>query len=171
MELRILVRQLAPFPRTPNENVDLRHPVRLGQVIVRAEPDGRDRRLDRAVARDDDDLGVVRFLVNVPEHLEAVHLGHDDVQERDVVRLAPESRQRGRPVARHRDLIPASEQELFEDRPKVFLVFGDQDLDPWSGRGRGHEVASSAGSRILNVLPAPGALSTSMRPPWSAMIP
>ena len=66
---------------------------------------------------------------------------------------------------------PASEQELFEDRPKVFLVFGDQDLDPWSGRGRGHEVASSAGSRILNVLPAPGALSSSMRPPWSAMIP
>jgi len=114
---------------------------------------------------------MVRLLANVPEHLEAVHLRHDDVQQRDVVRLAPERRQRGCAVARHRDLIPASEQELFEDGAKMFLVFGDQDLDAWSGRGRSHEEASSAGSRILNVLPAPGVLSTSMRPPWSAMIP
>ena len=68
-------------------------------------------------------------------------------------------------------VVAAPNEKLFENGTEVFLILGDQDLDTRSGRGRGHSEASSAGNKILKVLPDPGVLSTSMRPPWSAMMP
>src|SRR5205823_11980883 len=56
LEQDVLAREATLLPRATHEHVDLGHPVRFGLVVVRAELHGTDRRLDGAVARDDDDL-------------------------------------------------------------------------------------------------------------------
>ena len=56
LQIAILARELMLLPRAPHEDVDLGHAIRLRHVVVRAELHRVDRRLDRAVAGDDDDL-------------------------------------------------------------------------------------------------------------------
>ena len=51
---RLSRREPALFPRAAHEHVDLRQAIRLRHVVVRAELHRGDRRLDRAVAGDDD---------------------------------------------------------------------------------------------------------------------
>ena len=159
---RVFAGELALFIGASHHHIDLRHAVGLREVIVRAELHGADRRLDGAVAGNDDDLGRRELLADLPEHLETIHLGHHDVQQRHIERLGPQRVERGAAIGEDRHLIAASLEKLLENRAQVRLVFCDQHLDAII---ISHEAGSASGSITRTVLPFPTVLSTSMRPP------
>ena len=167
LEARGLARRLALFPRAPHEDVDLGHAVRLGEIVEGAEPHGADGCLHRSVAGDDDDLWRRRLVAHQAQHLESVAPRHHDIEERDVKRFAAKDVERGVAVAHDRHVVSARGQELLEERAEVFLVFGDEDTNG----GRIVHASVLVGRRMRKVLPAPTALSTSMRPPCSVMMP
>jgi hypothetical protein len=133
VEQCVLLRELLLLPGPAHEHVDLGHAVRLRQVVVGSEPNGADRRLDGAVAGDDDDLRWGGLGAQLSQHLQAVQLGHHDVQERDVERLRPERVERRATVVGGRDRVPAADQELVEELGEVGFVLGDEDFDARRG--------------------------------------
>ena len=98
LQQHVLARQPTLLPRATHEHVDLRHAIRLRHVVVRAELHRADRRLDGAVAGDDDDLRRIGFGAHLLQHLEPVELGHHDVEQRDVVRFGAQRLERGATV-------------------------------------------------------------------------
>ena len=99
LQQRVLARELVLLPRAPHQHVDLRHAIRLGEVVVGAELHRVDRRLDGAVAGDDDDFRRRQLVADLPQHLEPVHLRHHDVEQRHVERLGAQRIERGAAVA------------------------------------------------------------------------
>ena len=128
----VLAREAALLPRAPHEHVDLRHAIRLGHVVVRAELHRADGGLDGAVARDDDDLRRIGVGAHLLQHLEPVQLGHHDVEQRDVVRLGAQCVERRTAVGHGVHGVAASGQEVREDLSEVQLVLGDEHLDSWN---------------------------------------
>ena len=159
---RMLAREPPLLPRAAHEHVDLRHPVRLGEVVVGAELHRADRAVDRRVPRDDDDLGGRRILPHRAQHLEAVHRGHQDVEERDVEALRAQRVERRAAIRALRHVAAALDEELREHGAQMRLVLRHEHFDP---RGLVHAAPGANGSRTRKVLPRPTALSTSMRPP------
>ena len=128
----------------------------------------------RAVAGDDDDLRRIGLGAQLLERLEAVHLRHHDVEQRDVEGLVAQRLNRRLAVADAHDVMAAAAQKRRENLREILFVFGDEHANAARGRGRGvHrrvDHAAFAGKRMRKTLPSPTALSTSMRPPCSVTI-
>ena len=108
MQILVLFGELSLLPCTLDEYIDLRHAIRLRHIVVSSELHRRDRCLDRAVARDDDDLGRVWLLAHLPKYLEPIHLGHHDVKQGHVERLGAQGLERRTPVRHGRHLMSAA---------------------------------------------------------------
>ena len=114
-------------------------------------------------------LGRVGFGADLLEHLEPVQLGHYDVEQRDVVRFGAERVERRTAVGDGADGASPSSEEVRQDLAELHFVLGDEHLDL-----RLAHVPSprspARGRTMRKTLPSPGVLSTSIRPPCSAMI-
>ncbi len=163
----IVVRETALLPRPPHEDIDFGQPVWLGDVVVRAELHRGDRGIDRAVPRDDDALRRRRVFANLAQDFEAVELRHHDVEQRNIERLRVQRVERGAPVERDRHPVAATREVALQEFAKIRLVFRHEDADRLVA---GHRC-STVGSSTRKVLPWPSALSTSMRPLCSWMMP
>src|SRR5207249_4812645 len=156
---------------------------RLGDVAVdAARVDRAHDRVDVGVAREHDAVGVGADLHRASEELDAAHRRHSLVGDDDgrVVRLE-ELEAAGPAVGgQQRELVAVVEGEGAED---VRLVV-DHDHGkapvielhafpyPLPLAALSSETAdASAGNTMRNVAPAPGALSTSIRPPWALVMP
>ena len=131
----------------------------------------------RGVGGHDDDGQVRAHLGQARLQLQAVHLGHLDVHQRDVVGVLGRQAQRGRGAVGHVHAPAVLAEPAAEGLAHDLLVVHDQ-----QGRGRcglavlAH-VATSAGAgaagwlsagcrrgrRMVNVVPSPGRERTSMR--------
>jgi hypothetical protein len=186
LEISVLPRQLVLLPRAADQYIDLGHPIRFGQVVVRAELHRRDRGFDGAVAGDDDDLGRLGFGAQLAQHLEPVHLRHHDVDDGDVIGFVAERLKRRLAVADARHLVAAASQKCAEDLREILFIFGHEHANaaarlrvsrralerrPVGSRAAArHSSPPPAGRRMRNTLPSPTVLSTSMRPPCSVTI-
>jgi len=99
---------------------------RLLQVIARAELDGRDRRVDRRVAGQQDDVAVGVRLADRLQHVESAELRHLQVDDGHVgIELRKFRERRGRVRARL-DLEPHLPSETLDDRQDCRLVVDRQ---------------------------------------------
>ena len=129
LEIAILARELMLLPRAPHQHVDLGHAVRLRHVVVRAELHRGDRRLDGAVAGDDDDLRRIGLGAQMLERLETVHLRHDDVDSATSNASSRIACSAALPVAHAHDVMAAAAQERAQDLREILLVFGDENAN------------------------------------------
>src|SRR6185437_3925088 len=160
--------QLMLLPGAAHEHVDLGHAVRLGEIVVGAELHRRDRRLDGAVAGDDDDFRRVGLRAERLERFEAVHLRHHDVDQGDVERLVAHGLERRLAVADADHVMAAPAEEGGENLREVLFVLAHEDA--YASTIWMVDHAARIGKRTRNTLPSPTTLSTSMRPPCSVMI-
>ena len=98
-----VVQQLAVQPRVHPRAQDHRVE-RLGQEVLGAHLDAPDDALGVVDAADHDHRQVAERVVALDalEHLDAVHAGHDQVEQHDVGRVLGEHGERGGPVSRPR---------------------------------------------------------------------
>ena len=138
------------------------HPLhRLGLVDepVRAEPKGLDAAVVAAGAGVDDDRHLRAFLLQRPQHLEAVHARHLEIQHDAIHRGSAEHRQRLLPAGRRDDLVPHATQ--------VVGVLLGQGRHVVHHEDQGHVAGTSTVARV----PLPGSVSMRMAPPRSRIRP
>ncbi len=113
------------------------------------------------VLRGDHDHDDRRFgLADACQHVEAAHVGHPDVEDRDIVGAADQPGERFAARARDVDLVPGLRERRRENEPDRFFVVGDQDAC--------HQLLSpgmATGKLTRNRVHRPGSLSTRNRPP------
>src|SRR5262249_36491126 len=114
-------------------------------------------------------------LAQAGQGLHAVELRHAQVQNDEVAGLALEARKRGQTVGGLEDAMPGRFEGAAQDQSRVWLVVDDQDtlrvvhgIEPWWAAESC--APGQAGSEKVKVVPLPGLLATSMRPPCAVMI-
>ena len=162
------VHEVLPLERAGGGHQQLGRADRLLEVVEGAELDGLDRRLDRGVAGDDEDLGVGRDVPGRAEQLDAVHLGHLDVEQEQVEVLLAEQVEALARGGRGRDLVALVGQDAADAlADHLFVIHGEHSwrLGPgllvvhgWSPSGLG------TGSSTVNTVPLTPSLSTRMVP-------
>ncbi len=112
--------------RPPHDERELIDVERLRQVVDGAELHGVDGGPDRSGGGQHDDRDVRAQVAQATQDVEAVHAGHDEVEEHEVDRLAGDAGERARAVAREKRLVDA-----LEEHPQGFadpgLVVDDED--------------------------------------------
>ena len=167
----VLPHEPALLGRLADQDVELLDAGRLGQVVVGPELHGLDRGGDLLEAGHHDHLWRLREVLQLAQHLDALHVGHLHVEQQHVGQILLELLQRGAAVGHpaHRVALPA--QLADHQLAQVLLVVGHQHPDR-----RGHDCglpvpAGWRGKMTRKVVPAPTRVSTSIRPSWSATIP
>ena len=144
------------------------HLDRFGDEVVRARADRGDRRLEASEGRDHDHRYIGSARHDALAEGEAVHATHVEVGEHDVHLRAFERREGGlrRGLRAH---VVAARAETGGDRLAHLALVVDDEHTP------AHDAASAdsaePGRKIVNRLPFPTSLSTSIQPPCSATIP
>jgi hypothetical protein len=134
-----------------------------GALLQRAH--GRFHRRERG---DHDDGDVRVDAMDVFLQLHAVHAGHLDVEQRHVDALVLQRPQRFGRVAHGADLVPVLAEPVQERIAHGELVVDDENASGWRSHGwiSPETGGGRLGSRRWNVVPRPGAVSTSKcRPP------
>ncbi|MCY2926909.1 MAG: hypothetical protein NT031_16045 [Planctomycetota bacterium] len=98
----------------------------LEQVVAGPCPQGRHRRLDRAVRGDHDHRRLGRQFPQPPQQRDAVHLGHADVREHQIHRLGEHGLVGDLAVGRLENLEAALPQQFSEGFTQHFFVFDEQ---------------------------------------------
>jgi hypothetical protein len=143
-----------------DERIDLD---RLRDEVVRARPDGGDRRLEAAEPRQHDDRHVGAIGDEALTQLDAVDLPHVEIGHDDVELGVSGGEERvARRRARDTPEIALRQGEL-ERLAERAVVVDDEDAPRHATR--------SSGRYTVKVVPTPIALSTPIHPPWSRMIP
>src|SRR5213594_4002376 len=100
---------------------------RLDEVVVGPRLQRLDRRLDHRVAGHHDDLERRIVPLDLVEHLQAVHLGHPDVDQRGVEDLMADQPDRLAPARRQGDVVAPAAQRLAQELADIDVVVDDQD--------------------------------------------
>jgi hypothetical protein len=101
----------------------------LGDVIERAELGRRDDGRDVDHGGDENDLDHRVQGLHAPEHGQAIHVRHPDVEEHDVDRIGAEDVERGRAAVRHERIEFLFEEEL-QAHAHGLVVVDDQHDGP-----------------------------------------
>ncbi len=107
LEAQVLQGEAALFVRTPDHDVELGDAARLREVVVGAELHRRDRRFDRSVAGDDDDLRGRVEVHGLAQDPDPVQLWHHQIDERHVKFLSFQRFDGGTAVRRNLDVEAA----------------------------------------------------------------
>jgi hypothetical protein len=99
----------------------------LQQVVEGAEPYDRHGRVDCGVPAEDDHLGGASAFTQVLENFDAVHAGHFDIQQNDVVSTTIDFSQSRSAVGRGRRLDSFGHEDLEQGGSESFLVVDDKD--------------------------------------------
>ena len=145
------------------EQVDVE---RLAQVVAGAEPHRFDRRLGRGERRDHDAEDVLVDLLRGAQHVDAAQVGHLDVGDQQVDRLALQRVDGGAAVLGEQHLVAFAAQHDRQQLPHRSLIVDDEDARRTAGRGgrrgvlgvgRAHVVTTARAGRLTEtVVPAPG---------------
>ena len=101
------------------------------------------------------------LLLDLAVERQAVHAGHLQVQQGDVVGLLPHQLQGRRAVVGEVDPVAQVGEDVAEVAADVRIVVDDEDRGPLSGVVmRGPPSPGAAASRIVKALPCPGSLVT-----------
>ena len=146
-KIQIVVREHALLPGALDQYLNFGHAIRLRDDVIRAQLPRRDGRLDRAGARDDDDLRWHRLLADLPQDFQPVDFWHHDVQQGHVKAFGAQRVEGRAPVAHDRDGETAHGHELLEDHAEIRLVFRNEHAD----RRRG--IAGAERSRAHGAMP------------------
>ncbi len=148
----------------------------LGEILVSPGLDGLDGTLDRGVAGDHHQLGLLVVLAHVPDEVHAADLRHLQIRDDELGGRGLEmryglrdARGRGHPVALDLE-VPA------EHLQRALRVVHDENRPVLFAGGHHNSRFSISrlpvrGMRISNVEPSPGALSTLMNPPCEVTMP
>jgi hypothetical protein len=134
---------------------------RLGDEVERARPDRRDRGLEGTERGDDDDRYVPAALGDPLAEVDPVHPSHVEVGDDDVEVLTTEKVEGLR-----RDRAPGNLDPVIDELGRHRLAHRAVIVDE---QNTGHEA--SCGRNTAKVVPFPGAVATSIQPPWSWTIP
>src|SRR5579864_3232225 len=161
---------------------ELHHVEGLRQIVVRAELQAEHLVDHLAPGREHDDGRRDALLPGIATDVEAACPGQHDVEQDDAPRLAGRPVESSEAVGRDADLVPLALQPVRQREHEPRLVLDEQDALRWSRAGDHHApsapasklastsavsaaVILAAGTRSRNVVPDPGADSTSTRPP------
>ena len=122
----ILLLQPALLGDAAEERFDFNEPARLGEVIERPVTQGGDRRFQRALAGEDDRLGLGRRLLTACDHADAVEPRHVEVDDDAVVHIPFERGDGGEPVRADGHAMPQSRQFELHQLLQRLLVIGEQ---------------------------------------------
>ena len=136
LERLVLVPEALALQRVREDELDLVHLERLGDVVVRAELHRLHRRLGGRERGDDHHDGLGRVLLRRPEHREAVHLPHPEVGDDQVEHLTREGLDRLRAALADRDVVALLLQHDREEVAHAALVVHHEDPGV-RHRGRG----------------------------------
>ncbi len=134
-QLALLVAQALLLEARADARVQQHRVDRLRQVVLGAHLDAVDDAVELVERRRHDhrDLAEVRVVLQLREHLVAVELGHQDVEQQQVEALRPQQVERLAAVLREDDGVPCCSRPRAEQEPVHPVVVGDQDR----ARGRG----------------------------------
>jgi hypothetical protein len=132
-----------------HEQLHLGHPVRLGEHVVRPEPERLLDHVAGGVPRREHHLGRERQAARGAQHREPVeprhvHVHHGHVEAGPVAQRRLHARQRVTAVARQRHDAAAPDEEELEQGAEVRLVLGEEDARAVGRAGPAHPT--SAGS-------------------------
>ena len=155
--LQLPPRQLRAQPRERDGEVD-----RLGDVVVGAKAERLDDRVAVLLAGNHDDRQVGRrgALPQAPQHLEAAHGRHLDVEQDQVEGALCDRLDRGGTVPDGDRVVPVPPQTAREDLAAHFLVVNDEHL-----RLRHDSAGPSAGTARHRIGPARRVLPDAPTPP------
>ena len=98
LEVEVLLQQPPPLQRPLHHELEFVRIERLGQVVEGPELHGAHRGIDLGESGDHDDVEVRVRLLHPLQHFQAVHLGHHDVEDHDVIMTFVEFPQGLQPV-------------------------------------------------------------------------
>ena len=127
LQQHVLLPQLAVLDLLADLHLQQIDVERLAQVVAGAEPHRLDGGVGRRERRDHDAEDVLVDLLGGAQHLDAAHVGHLDVGDQQVDRLALEEVDRGAAVLGEQHLValaPQHDRQQLAHRP---LVVDDED--------------------------------------------
>ena len=138
----VLLLELAQVERALDREVELREMQRLDHIVVGTGLDGLERDLQRAVRGHQDDGNAGRALFDQADEIQAIHLGHLEIGENQVVihRFAGlQILERKAWVRMAEQLIAAGLVVIDKQRLKIRIVFKEKDpsFGFLGGGGRG----------------------------------
>ncbi len=84
LQRTVLLRQLALFLHAAQQRFDLDQLARLGEIVERAVPQGRDGRFERRLAGEHDRVGIGAQLLGLGDDVDAVQARHVEIDEQAV---------------------------------------------------------------------------------------
>ena len=155
-----------PLERPLDAHLELVERARLGDVVEGPRPHRLDRRVDRPVARQHDDVGARARRLDGVQYLEPVPVGQAQVEEHDRGLALGHASQRLLSRARGSDVVAQPPQLPGQHLSEGVVVVDQEERDrDLHGANPFSTELAAAGSRISNVDPAPGSLSTAISPP------
>lgn len=116
-----------------------------------------------------DDHGIAVRRPDLPEHVHPVHFGHSDIHDDEIEVLSRPCIEGLPAVLREADPVVFVHENVAEECAGVFLIVDDEYSGFLSIHNRPFQL-TLAGREMMNVVPFPGSLSTSILPLWSWMI-
>ena len=165
LEQQVLLSQLPVLDLLAHLHLQQIDVERLAQVVARAEPHRFDGRLGGRERRDHDPEDVLVDLLRGAEHVDAAQIGHLDVRDQQIHRLALEEIDCRAAVVGQQHFVPFATQDDRQEFPHRSLVVDDEDARRTAfGRrlqrlgGGAHDATAlvRAGRRTDTVVPAPG---------------
>ena len=132
---------------------------RLGHVVVGAGAERLHLEVHRVLRGQDQDRRGGAPVAKRPQHFEAAHPGQPEIEHDEVVPAA-----RGEAQSLHAVVHQIGVEVVFLQPALHVLADGAVVLDD-------EDLHAGTGRYTRKVAPRPGALSTSIRPPWSATMP
>jgi hypothetical protein len=172
LQQQVFLPQLAVLDLLPHLHLEQVDVERLAQIIAGAEAHRFDRGLGRGEGGDHDAEDVLVDLLRGTQDVDAAEIGHLDVRDQDVDRLAPEQIDRGAAVLGQQHFVALAPQHDLQHLAHRALIVDDQDprrAPIGGGRGRlgdgVHDATPArAGRRTATVVPAPGCELTWISP-------
>jgi len=124
-----------------------------------------DRAADGGIPRHHDDLDVGPVVADVVDEIEAADLRHLEIGHDEVDRRLVQDPQRGADVWRREHTVPTVHEVALQHLARVRGVVDDQDARARHAPSSRGVAPAPVGSRTLNRLPRPGAVSTAIVPP------
>ena len=143
-----------PAQQRPQPCVQLGHPERLRHVVVGAEVEGSDLLLLATTCREDQDRDG-GLAPDVPDDLQAVHVGQAQVEKDEIRPPRVPSRDRGRAVRREVHVVPVGLQVPRHQAPGVRVVLHEHDAQPRAvAAGVAHRATPSGDGTVVGATAA-----------------
>ena len=165
LQQHVLLPQLAVLDLLAHFHLEQIDVERLAQVVARAETHRFDGGVGRRERRDHDAEDVLIDLLRGAQHVDAAQIGHLDVRDQQIDRLALEQIDRRAAVVGEQHFVAFAPQHDREELPHRPLIVHDENArrpavggrgDRLGGRAHDTTAAVRAGSRTDTVVPAPG---------------